>query len=217
MLSIGDLLVTTFLLYAWLLGCVAWGRPRLSLVLPSSAGRASSSGEEDVPWALEALWLASVAVVVLFPIVALLARSIVLADGLAVRFPGDEVVQATGIAMVLVAGALVGWAFRALGRFATVEIRLSPDHAIVRSGPYRWIRHPMYTANMLLSTGITLVFLSLPLLAPVAVIVVLSFVRARAEERLFLGAPALRREYSAYRAETGRFVPVLRSRSRRTG
>ena len=216
MLSIGDLQLTTLLLYVWLLGCVAWGRPRLSHVLPSGSGRGTSSGV-GFPWALEALWLASVAVVVLFPIVALLARSIAHADGLAVRFPGDEVAQAIGVALVLVAGALVGWSFRALGRFATVKIRLAPDHAIIRSGPYRWIRHPMYSANMLLSTGIALVFLSLPLLVPVAVIVVLSFVRARAEESLFLGAPALRREYSAYRAESGRFVPLLRGRSRRTG
>ena len=216
MYPVGDLLLITFLLYVWLLGCVAWGRPHVGLALAPRSGGASVPGE-SFPLALEALWFGSTAVVLLYPIVALLGGSIVLSSGLTVRFPGEEAAQAVGIALVLTAGALVGWAFRSLGRFATVEIRLAPDHAIVRAGPYRWIRHPMYSANMLLSAGVTLVYLGLPLLVLFVVIVVLSLVRARVEERLFLRSPQLQREYTAYRAEAGRFFPLLRGRVRRSG
>lgn len=216
MYSIDDLQLVSLLLYAWLLGCVAWGRPRLRELLRSRTRDAPPAATESFPPALEVLWLASVAVVVLFPLGALLGRSVVLSSVLTVRFPGDEIAQTIGIAMVLVAGALVAGAFRALGRFATVEIRLGPDHQIVRSGPYRWIRHPMYTANMLLSVGIALVFLSLPVLAPLLVIFILSFVRARAEEDLFLDSARLNSEYSTYRAATGRFLPLVLRRAGRS-
>lgn len=214
MFSADYLLIITLVLYAWILAWIAWSRPRFAL-RPVRRTSGGSAVEGNFPRALEAVWLGSIAVVLLYPIGALLARSFVLTGGLTARFPGDELVQATGIGLVLAAGILVGWAFRCLGRFTTVEIRLTADHAVVRSGPYRWIRHPMYSANMLLSIGFGFVFLSLPLLIPVAAIVVLSFLRSRVEERLFLGSPGLQREYATYRTETGRFFPVICRRVRR--
>lgn len=208
MFSTSDLLLLTVLLYAWLLGSVAWGRPHLGVAFARSPHETSVSGG-TFSQALEALWLGSLAVVLLYPIVALLSGSTVLTSGLTVRFLEDEVAESVGIALVLIAGVLVGWAFRSLGRFATVAIRISPDHTIVRTGPYRWIRHPMYSANMLLSAGVALLFLSLPLVLPFTAIVVLSVVRARVEEQMFLRTTHLRQEYSVYLARTGRFLPLL--------
>ncbi len=214
MLSTGSLRLITLFLYLWLVACVAGGRPRLAP--PRTAKQGGEPGTAaGFPRSLEALWLGSIAAVLLFPLLALIGPSFPRTSGLTVQFPGDEVAQAIGIGLVLAAGLLVGWAFRSLGRFTTVDIRLAPDHTIVRSGPYRWVRHPMYSANMALSIGVTLLFLSLPLLVPVVAIVTLALVRARVEESLFLGSERLGREYSTYRAETGRFFPLIHRRFRR--
>lgn len=214
MLSTFDLGLITGILYGWLIGCVAWGRPEIGLSR-SSRTDPGTAARGSFPWPLETLWLGSIAVVLLYPIAALLVPSIPLSTGFSLRFPGDAVVQAVGIGLVLMGGAIVGWAFRALGRFATVEIRLSHGHTIVRTGPYRWIRHPMYSANMLLTVGFAFLLLNPLLLLLGLVVVVLARVRAGLEERLFLDSPRLRIEYSAYRAETGRFFPRVRCRPRR--
>ncbi len=55
---------------------------------------------------------------------------------------------------VEVAGALLYlWARRELGRNWSGEISVKQDHALVRSGPYGRIRHPMYTALIGMAIG----------------------------------------------------------------
>jgi protein-S-isoprenylcysteine O-methyltransferase Ste14 len=51
---------------------------------------------------------------------------------------------------------LVGWAFLALGRSNfTVFPAPREGNSLVRSGPYRWLRHPMYTAVMICAVAFT--------------------------------------------------------------
>ena len=54
------------------------------------------------------------------------------------------------------AAALSWTAVRALGRHWRVEAGLDPDHELVRSGPYRVVRHPIYTSMLcvLVATGL---------------------------------------------------------------
>jgi methyltransferase len=57
-------------------------------------------------------------------------------------------------APVFLAGALVfasakalkWWAIHSLGRFWTFRVIVVPGAALVRRGPYRWLRHPNYVA-----------------------------------------------------------------------
>jgi protein-S-isoprenylcysteine O-methyltransferase Ste14 len=52
--------------------------------------------------------------------------------------------------------SLLSWtATRALGRHLRFDAALTPDHQLVRSGPYRLLRHPIYTSMfcLLLGTG----------------------------------------------------------------
>ena len=43
---------------------------------------------------------------------------------------------------------------RELGRFWSVYLELKSDHQLIESGPYRWVRHPMYTALIIHSVGL---------------------------------------------------------------
>jgi protein-S-isoprenylcysteine O-methyltransferase Ste14 len=85
------------------------------------------------------------------------------------------------------------------------DARLRQDQSLVETGMYGFIRHPIYTGDLLLLTGLELAlnsWLVLGLALPVAVIVD----RAAAEEALLAGSlPG----YAAYRGRTWRFVPYI--------
>lgn len=197
--------------YGYLLAWLAYAHPRFP---PTRRPLRGSPSDAQGSSALEVLWLASLATIVLYPLGVLLFPVAMLSSPWTVRFPSDELVQFEGVILWLSGGALVGWAFRSLGRFATVRIQLSEDHRVIRAGPYSRIRHPMYTANVLLSLGIALTFLSLILWLPVALVILLADRRAREEERMFSASPRLGAGYGEYMARTGRFLP--RCAGRRT-
>jgi protein-S-isoprenylcysteine O-methyltransferase Ste14 len=59
---------------------------------------------------------------------------------------------------VEVAGALLYlWSMRELGRNWSGEISIKQHHRLVRSGPYARLRHPMYTALMVMAIGTAIV------------------------------------------------------------
>jgi protein-S-isoprenylcysteine O-methyltransferase Ste14 len=39
------------------------------------------------------------------------------------------------------------WVFSALGRNVSETVLTKGDHELVTAGPYRWIRHPLYTTG----------------------------------------------------------------------
>src|SRR5260370_28907421 len=50
----------------------------------------------------------------------------------------------------------LGWAAaRQLGKHWRYQAALSEDHELIQTGPYRWLRHPIYTSmlGMLMATG----------------------------------------------------------------
>lgn len=207
MLSFESAQVFVGITYLALAVALGYGRPPA----PKRGASGETSPARTGSRVAEAVWLGSIAFVLLYPVGALVAPGTILAPPWAFRFPGDAFAQVAGMGLILAGAALVGTAFRALGRFATVEIRLVKDHRIVRTGPYARIRHPMYTANMLLSLGVSLAFLGAVTWVAFGLIAILAVYRSRTEEALFLSSPAHGQEYALYLGETGRFLPRLTS------
>jgi protein-S-isoprenylcysteine O-methyltransferase Ste14 len=52
----------------------------------------------------------------------------------------------TGVAVAIAGVALLEWAHRALGANWTDEPQITSNQELVESGPYRYVRHPMYSA-----------------------------------------------------------------------
>lgn len=84
-----------------------------------------------------------------------------------------------------------------------------PEHLVV-SGPYRWIRHPFYTAYMLAWLAGVFATGELWLLPSVAIMVIIYVYAAILEERKFMNS-ALATEFRSYRQRTGMFLPRINS------
>jgi protein-S-isoprenylcysteine O-methyltransferase Ste14 len=64
-----------------------------------------------------------------------------------------ETVYMVGVALVASGLVFTVWARITLGGNWSATVTLKQDHEIVRSGPYRWIRHPIYTGLLLAFLG----------------------------------------------------------------
>lgn len=60
-------------------------------------------------------------------------------------------------APLMAAGALLHhWGARHLGANLTLSISTRPDHQLVTSGPFGWVRHPLYLGGAVESIGVVL-------------------------------------------------------------
>ena len=101
--------------------------------------------------------------------------------------------------------ALAVWSRRILGLNWSGAVSIKAEHQFVRSGPYRWIRHPIYTAMFGMFIGTALVCGQIHALVGIALIIVAYARKIRMEERMLrehFGA-----EYEAYRRESWALVP----------
>ncbi len=98
---------------------------------------------------------------------------------------------------------------RALGRQWSIQARIVEEHALITEGPYRLVRHPIYTGmlGMLVATGLA-VSHWIGLAAAVPVFCFGTWIRTRAEERLlretFVSA------YDRYARDVPALVPRVR-------
>jgi protein-S-isoprenylcysteine O-methyltransferase Ste14 len=185
----------------------AYGRPTLPRRAPAGAVRSHAG---PLALAVEVTWLGLSSFALVYPLAILIVPGDALGGAYTFSFPGAEAVQLFGLAVFGFATVLLSWSFRALGRFATPRLEVRADHVIVRSGPYARLRHPMYTAVILLTSGVAMAFLSRPVALAALAIVALAWWRAKSEESLFLKSPTLGDEYARYAARTGRFLPRWR-------
>src|SRR5690349_21168785 len=62
-------------------------------------------------------------------------------------------VRVVGLAVGLAGAVLLGWASVLLGRLLVHEAAVREDHALIDSGPYRFVRHPVYAGYLALLLG----------------------------------------------------------------
>jgi protein-S-isoprenylcysteine O-methyltransferase Ste14 len=111
-------------------------------------------------------------------------------------------------ALIALAGCLLAlWARLALGRDWSGMVALKEDHALVTRGPYALVRHPIYTALILLILAAALWVRAGFSFAGLALMILSCWIKLRAEEELLLDY--FPDAYSAYMARTRRLVPFL--------
>ena len=99
--------------------------------------------------------------------------------------------QVLGFAMYLLSTALIMWVFRE-NTFAAPMVRIQTErnHQVISTGPYAFVRHPMYSGMMLFFFGAPLLLGSWWGVAMAPLFAVLLAIRAGIEERaLIAGLP----------------------------
>jgi protein-S-isoprenylcysteine O-methyltransferase Ste14 len=138
------------------------------------------------------------------PIAMLVAAAASFFPWLNMAFPVIAVV--VGTATLLAGGALRRYCFNALGRFFTGTVVVSADQQVIQTGPYRLIRHPSYTAALLMFTGIGIALGNWISVAVLFLVHCLLYgIRVSVEERALLAT--LGEPYRDYMSRTKRFIP----------
>jgi len=112
---------------------------------------------------------------------------------------------AAGWALAIAAIAFAGWGMVTFWRARTAIIPHRPASNLVRHGPYRFTRNPMYVGLTGLYTGLALMFnVGWPLVMLPFVLVGLWVLVIRREERYLLAA--FGKEYAAFQREVRRWL-----------
>jgi protein-S-isoprenylcysteine O-methyltransferase Ste14 len=92
--------------------------------------------------------------------------------------PFGWIVAAAGLVLAI-------WAGRTMGRSLSAFPRPPRDAELVETGPFRWLRHPIYVGFVLFFAGLSLVF-SVYALALTGLLALFWLAKARREERYLL-------------------------------
>lgn len=101
---------------------------------------------------------------------------------------------------------LLWWVQRALDVQFDTTLHIQANHQLITHGPYRWVRHPMYTTLFSMGLGWFLLtanwLVGVPLMLGITLVVIS---RVRKEEAVLLNL--FGDEYQTYLQRTGRFLP----------
>ena len=203
--------IVVFVLFGLIGALIAWSRPTLRmgltgglwiafLVYWSAAARneaKSASSESPRSRSIHQLLLNGSLLLLFVPVPGLTRRFLPLAATLV----------PLGLAIQAAFFALAAWARVHLGRNWSGAITIKEGHALVRTGPYRLLRHPIYTAMLGMYAGTAIVSGELHAMLGLVIVTVAYARKIPLEERALLAQFGA--EYDEYRRRTWAIVPGL--------
>ena len=120
-------------------------------------------------------------------------------------WPVTRVQQWIGIALTCAGVTLAIWARIILGANWSAKVTLKVGHELIRSGPYAYVQHPIYSGLLLAIIGTALEIGEWRGLPPILLVAIAHSLKARREEQLL--TKEFGDEYQEYRRRTGSLVP----------
>ena len=121
--------------------------------------------------------------------------------------PQDARIVWAGVALTWVGTAVAIWARYCIGEYWSARVTLKEGHQLIRSGPYAYVRHPIYTGMLVGCIGTALVVGEWRGVLAVVLLWVGHWRKALREESLL--TQEFGEEYAAYRRSTGFLFPHL--------
>jgi len=118
--------------------------------------------------------------------------------------------QVSACILFLALATLLSWTgTRALGKHLRLDAALTKDHRLVQTGPYRLLRHPIYSSMLSILVG-TAFMIATPALFAISIVVFLvgTEIRVRTQDRLL--AARFGREFRTYKNSVSAYLPLVR-------
>ena len=112
-----------------------------------------------------------------------------------------------GAGLCLIAIPLIYWMFSSLGKNITDTVAIRKQHQLVTHGPYRWVRHPMYSFSFIFFIGFALLTANWFIgITGMTALIIIIFRTPKEEEKLI---EQFGKSYLEYQRRTGRFFPRI--------
>jgi protein-S-isoprenylcysteine O-methyltransferase Ste14 len=119
--------------------------------------------------------------------------------------PDSHGVAWAGVVLAALGIAFAFWARFHLGTNWSGVVTIKEDHELIRTGPYRSVRHPIYSGILLAVTGTAVELNQLRGLIALAIIWISFYIKARREESLLAGEFGAK--FAEHQQHTGMFFP----------
>ena len=164
----------------------------------SSPAKAAQSGEFKLYRALRLLVLAATFALLFWDATAI--------GPLGKRFvPATLVFAWLGFATALAGMAIALWARVALGQYWSDRVIVQADHVLIRTGPYAYMRHPIYSGVLLAVLGTALVLGEWRGLLAFVVLLANYWIKAKREEHILSGR--FSEEFRDHKSRAGFLLP----------
>jgi len=121
--------------------------------------------------------------------------------------PHTPPVLAAGLAVTLAGLSLALWARVTLGRNWSGRVTFKENHELIRHGPYAHVRHPIYSAILLMFLGNAIAIGTLGALVGLALVVLGVWVKLGQEEALM--TEHFEAAYGSYKSQVRALIPGL--------
>lgn len=121
--------------------------------------------------------------------------------------PKNDVTGIIGLAVCISGVAFAIWARRTLGTNWSGEVTLKKEHELVQSGPYKIVRHPIYTGFEIGLLGVAITIGQLKGLVGLSVVFVNHYFKTLMEEEIMYSQ--FPTQYPEYVKRVKRLVPFI--------
>jgi protein-S-isoprenylcysteine O-methyltransferase Ste14 len=112
-----------------------------------------------------------------------------------------------GVGICALGLVLAVWARKTLGAEWSQDVELKQGHRLVTRGPYRFVRHPIYTCHLIMGLGTAITFGEIAGFAGCLLFLLGFWIKLRQEEELLVRY--FPEEYPAYKRRVKALVPFV--------
>lgn len=118
-----------------------------------------------------------------------------------------DTVGLIGLTLAALGAAVALWSRVLLGKNWSIAVQQKEDHELIKRGPYRVVRHPIYSGLLLLFTGHALIVGDYRAILAVIIVFVSFWFKLKKEEDVLTKVFGDR--YTQYKKETKAIVPFI--------
>jgi protein-S-isoprenylcysteine O-methyltransferase Ste14 len=123
------------------------------------------------------------------------------------RVETSDGVQCAVVVLMVVGLAICFWARITLGRNWSGMVVFKEGHELIQTGPYRFVRHPIYTGMFAMVIGTAVEFNAPIAYGAAVVLITVLTLKSKQEEKLMV--EHFPEQYTAYRAHTKAIIPFV--------